>query len=291
MPAISDWAAAARPKTLAAALVPVWLGCVLAHVATGQVRWWLALATLGSALALQVATNYFNDALDFGRGADTAARLGPARITASGQASYRQVMAAGGLALAVAAALGVLLIAARGWPVLAIGLPSLYLSYGYTGGPFPLAYRGLGEVFVVLFFGLVAVAGTYFVQTGAWGAAPLVLGLQVGLLSSALIAINNLRDLDEDRASGKRTLAVRFGTGSARASIAAFCLAPHAVGIYWLAAGSPLLWWCPLPVVLLGIAVTRGVFRHPPGPVYNRFLALAAQQLVVFALLFTAGAW
>jgi 1,4-dihydroxy-2-naphthoate octaprenyltransferase len=118
-----------------------------------------------------------------------------------------------------------------------------------------------------------------------------VLGLQVGLLSSALIAANNLRDIDEDRASGKRTLAVRFGTGFARASIAAFCLAPHAVGTYWLAAGSALLWWCPLPVVLLGIAVTRGVFRHRPGPVYNRFLVLAAQQLVVFALLFTAGAW
>src|SRR5690606_28749412 len=172
----------------------------------------------------------------------------------------------------------------RGWPIVGIGLISLYFAYGYTGGPFPLAYRGMGEFFVILFFGWVAVLGSHFVQTGEWGGLPmLVLGLQCGLYSSVLIAVNNLRDLEEDRGSGKRTLAVRFGEGFARIEILLFCLVPL---VLWNLSGSDSLaglvaGLLPAPI---GAIVVLCVFRFQPGPVYNRILALGALQLILFAV-------
>lgn len=283
---------AARPKTLPAAVVPVWLGCVLAWWQAGSVNWPLALWTVLGAVWIQVGTNFFNDAIDHAKGADTSARLGPRRASASGLLSARAVylLATGCLVLAVLC--GIPLFQARGWPVLAIGLPSLYLAFGYTGGPLPLAYRGLGEVFVILFFGLVAVAGTVFIQTGTWSAAAGLLGMQVGLLSAVLIAVNNLRDIDEDRQSAKRTLAVRCGKRAARAMITAFCLLPQGLAAIWLfvEGGHGLaLALGGVPALLLGAAVLR-VWRTEPGPAYNRFLALGALQLVVFAIGVTLAA-
>lgn len=283
---------AARPKTLPAAVVPVWLGCVLAWWLSGDVNWPLALWTLLGSLWIQIGTNFFNDAIDHAKGADTAARLGPRRASASGLLSRRTVylIAAGCLVLAVLC--GVPLFQARGWPMLAIGLPSLYFAFGYTGGPLPLAYRGLGEIFVILFFGLVAVMGTVFVQTGAWPAAAALLGLQVGLLSAVLIALNNLRDVDEDRQSAKRTLAVRCGRRAARVMITVFCLLPQVLAAGWLVVGGRhglALALGGLPALVLGAGVLR-VWRAEPGPVYNRFLALGAMQLVVFAVGFTLAA-
>jgi len=283
---------AARPKTLPAAVVPVWLGCVLAWWQTGAVHWPLALWTLGGAVWIQIGTNFFNDAIDHAKGADTAARLGPRRASASGLLSPRTVsaMALGCLLLALGCGLPLLL--ARGWPILAIGVPSLYFAFGYTGGPLPLAYRGLGEVFVILFFGLVAVMGTVFVQTGGWSAAAGLLGLQVGLLAAVLIAVNNLRDIDEDRQSAKRTLAVRCGKRGARAMITVFCLLPQGLAATWLlvegSAGLALALG-GLPALAFGAGVLR-VWRSEPGPGFNRFLALGAIQLVVFATGFTAAA-
>ena len=216
---------AARPKTLPAAVVPVWAGCVLAWKLTGEFDWLIAWSTLLGAVFIQIATNFFNDAIDSRKGADTERRLGPVRVTASGMMTARMVngLAVGFLGLAFLC--GVILYQARGWPVIVIGLPSLFLAYGYTGGPFPLAYRGMGEVFVVLFFGLVAVCGTVFMQTGEWPREGLLLGGQIGLLSAVLISINNLRDREEDATTGKRTLAVRFGPKVAVAVIWLFtCL-------------------------------------------------------------------
>ncbi len=278
---------AARPKTLPAAIVPVWIGCVLAWKLSGRVDWFLALFTLLSALAIQIATNLFNDAVDADKGADTTERLGPRRVTATGLLSRRAVClgAVGFLVLACLAA--VPLIEARGWAIIAIGVPSLALSYGYTGGPIPLAYRGLGELFVLVFFGLVAVGGTYYVQTGSWRWEVGVLGGQAGLLSAVLIAINNLRDLIEDRGSGKRTLAVRFGPrvvlGLVGAMIVAAMLlttAGHWYGARWFFVLS-------LPWFLLGLTVIRALRRAKPGPAYNFYLALAALQLILFAAAFT----
>jgi len=281
---------ASRPKTLPAAVVPVWLGCVLAHLLTGTWNPAIAAWTLGGALAIQIATNFFNDAIDFRKGADTEKRLGPQRVTASGLLSPQTVMGMAFALLGIATLCGWMLYQQRGWPVIAIGIPSLFLAYGYTGGPFPLAYRGMGELFVLLFFGFIAVAGTVFMQTGLWPAEAWLLGAQVGLLSCVLISINNFRDREEDATTGKRTLAVRFGPVAAVAlvwleiKIAAFG------GLAWIAFGKPVLMLASLPVLLLGMRILWSLLTEPAGPKTNRLLALAGLQLVLFAVLFHLAA-
>jgi 1,4-dihydroxy-2-naphthoate octaprenyltransferase len=281
---------AARPKTLPAAIVPVWVGCMLAWNLHGTFNPWLALATLLGALAIQIATNFFNDAIDSAKGADTARRLGPVRVTASGMLRSRTVMTLAAGFLAVACGCGVFLYHARGWPILAIGIPSLFLAYGYTGGPFPLAYRGLGEIFVIAFFGLVAVTGTVFIQTGGWPPAAMLLGMQTGLLSAVLISINNYRDREEDATTGKRTLAVRCGPQVAAAVIRLEIQLAAVAGIAWIGLGRPSLLLASAPAVLLGSKILRGVRTLPPGPAFNRLLALGALQLILFAVTFHAAA-
>jgi len=281
---------AARPKTLPAAVVPVWAGCVLAWKLTGSFDSWLAFFTLAGAMCIQIATNFFNDAIDAGKGADTEKRLGPVRVTSSGLMSRRAVMSWAAAFLLLAFGCGVPLFMARGWPMLAIGLPSLFLAYGYTGGPWPLAYRGLGEAFVILFFGFVAVCGTVFVQTGEWPKEALLLGGQIGLLSAVLISINNLRDREEDATTGKRTLAVRFGRNFAIATIWFELKLAAFLGLGWFAFGQPLLVIASAPVLLLGLRILFGIFLTPPGPGYNRLLAVAGVQLLFFAAAFHAAA-
>ena len=281
---------AARPKTLPAAIVPVWAGCVLAWKLSGSFNLPLALWTLTGAIAIQIATNFFNDAIDARKGADTEKRLGPVRVTASGWMSPRAVMGIATAFLGIAVVCGVLLYQARGWPIIAIGIPSLFLAYGYTGGPFPLAYRGMGELFVIAFFGLIAVAGTVFIQTGQWPQQAFLLGLQIGLLSSVLISINNFRDRAEDATTGKRTLAVRFGPKVAAAVIWLEIKLAAFAGLGWLAFGKPALMIASLPVLLLGMRILWGVFTLPPGPAFNKLLALAGLQLILFAALFHVAA-
>lgn len=281
------WLLALRPKTLPAAAVPVWMGNLplLAGVsAGGQFSWLLFWGTLVSCLSIQVATNLFNDAIDARKGADTENRLGPLRVTASGLLKPRAVLgwALAFCALAVLAA--VPLVVSRGPLILAIGVVSLLLAYGYTGGPYPLAYKGLGELFVILFFGLVAVCGSYFAQSGRVpGLAEWVVALQVGCYSSVLISVNNLRDRREDAETGKRTLAVRWGEGFARWEIAAFCLAPALLGFLGGFAGDWRLAFPGVLVLPLSVRVILGVFRTLPSQRFNRFLALSALQLLTFA--------
>lgn len=171
---------AARPKTLTASLIPVWAGCMVVQKLTGSWNASLALLTLTSCLCLQIACNFFNDAIDHAKHADTERRTGPVRMTASGALSHGTVMLIGLFFLLGACLLAFPFIELRGWPILAIGIPSLYFTYGYTGGPWPLAYKGLGEIFVILFFGLVAVLGTILVQIGT---APVVPGTLVESLA------------------------------------------------------------------------------------------------------------
>jgi 1,4-dihydroxy-2-naphthoate octaprenyltransferase len=281
---MNAWILAARPKTLPAAVAPVVVGSALAWKLTAQYSWWLALSTLLSAIAIQIATNFFNDAIDADKGADTANRLGPTRATASGLASRRAMYLAGIIALVIAALWSIPLLQARGWIMLAIGLPSIYFSFGYTGGPLPLAYRGLGDFFVLLFFGLIAVSGTVFVQCGKWLIEGLWAGLQLGMLSTVLIALNNLRDMAEDTLSNKRTLAVRFGLTFSRIEITLLCLLPPLLGLlFW---NGPMAWW-PLSTIVLGILISAKVWSAPPSRAYNKFLALSAAQLVLFTVLFT----
>lgn len=285
------WLLAARPKTLPAAIVPVWVGSMplLVDGSDFTGSWPLFWCTLASALCIQVATNLFNDAIDHVKGADTAQRLGPKRVTASGLLRPGTVLI-GALAFCLLATLiAIPLIMTRGWAIVAIGAVSLYFSFGYTGGPWPLAYRGLGEIFVLAFFGFVAVAGSFFVQSGEWGGGEILrLGLQCGCYSCVLIAVNNLRDIAEDRKSNKRTLAVRFGETFARVEILVFCFLPV---LLWVAfAGSMLeiaIGLLPLPIAAI---LSFGVFRCKPGPVYNRFLALGALQLILFAVAATLAA-
>ncbi len=278
---------ASRPKTLPAAVAPVVLGSALAWRLSGGFSWGLAACTLGSTLAIQVATNYFNDAVDARKGADTAARLGPQRVTATGLVPLSVVLGAGLAMLGLAVLLSLPMVAAQGLPVVGIGLVSLFFSYGYTGGPFPLAYRGLGELFVLLFFGWVAVAGTVFVQTGQWRPEALLLGSQVGLLSTVLIAINNLRDRAEDAGSHKRTLAVRFGERFAKAEIAACCLGPYVAGLAWAPWGFAWGTGPTLAAAGLGVLIAWKVARTAPGRVYNQYLALAALHLMLWSGLMT----
>ena len=286
---LKSYLIAARPKTLPAAFVPVWVGSLLAWRSAGSVDWYLALWTFLGAAAIQIATNFFNDAIDYERGADTEYRLGPQRVTASGLLSQRAVYGGAWACLIAACLCSLPLLQSRGWIIIAVGIPSLYLSYGYTGGSFPLAYLGLGEVFVILFFGLVAVGGSYFVQVGTWDWPAGVLGLQVGLLSAILIAVNNLRDVEEDRRSDKNTLAVRFGSVVIHRMITAFVVVAMMLSFLGSFYGAP---WFPvlsIPWFLIGLFCVRGVKASPPSERYNRFLAIAAIQLMLFAMLFTVA--
>lgn len=288
--AIKSWVLAARPKTLPAAVVPVWVGCVLAWKLTGQFNGWLAFFTLAGAICIQIATNFFNDAIDARKGADTEKRLGPTRVTSSGLMSTRAVMGWAAVFVLLAAACGVPLILERGWIMLAIGVPSLFLAYGYTGGPWPLAYRGLGELFVVLFFGFVAVMGTVFVQTGTWPREAILLGGQIGLLSAVLISINNLRDREEDSTTGKRTLAVRFGRNIALGVIWLEIKVAAFAGLGWIAFAHPQWIAASAPVFLLGLRILWGLFTTEPGPGYNKLLAMGGVQLILFAAAFHVAA-
>lgn len=289
---MNPWLLAARPKTLPAAVVPVWMGTILAWLDRPTLAWGLFFSTLASCLCIQVATNLFNDAIDARKGADTAARLGPVRATASGLLPSRAVWTGAFLFCALAALSAWPIIAERGWPIVAIGAVSLIMAWAYTGGPVPLAYVGLGELFVILFFGLIAVGGSWFVQTGAvpQGAVWLA-GVQTGLLSSVLLAVNNLRDIEEDRSTRKRTLAVRLGPAFARGEILLFCLLPGLLSL-----GQAVVtgrgWWA-LPALLLpfGGLLARAVWRTPPSRKYNAYLALAALHMLLFAALFTVAVW
>ena len=284
MASAKDWIDAARPKTLGAAIAPVLVGTVIGWRFGGQWHPWLAACTLLSCIALQIATNWFNDAIDFVKGSDTAERLGPRRITASGVVTAKQVLTAACWMLAIAAALSVPLILARGWPIVAIGIPSLYFCYGYTGGPAPLAYRGLGELFVILFFGLVAVTGSAFVQSGQWHFEALVAGLQIGCLSTVLIAINNLRDVAEDTKSGKKTLAVRFGTTFAKWEITGLIVMALGLNAYWWSLGATNILGRHPVMFVIGIWIVVRVWLQSPEHSWNKLLAVSGLYLLVSAI-------
>lgn len=281
---MSPWIAAARPKTLSAAVVPVLMGSALAAHEPPAVTWWVFACALIGAVLIQIATNFINDALDFKKGADTADRLGPLRVTQAGLLSAGSVMTAAWLCLFGAALCGVPLMIRAGWPMLAIGVASIVAAYAYTGGPFPLAYRGLGEIFVIVFFGFAAVGGTFYAHSLQWTRAALVAGFAAGSLAAVLLAINNLRDIDGDRRSDKRTTAVRFGERFARVEIAFFALAPFAavglIGRPWL-----LLTLLALP---LAVALIVRVVRSR-GAELNRCLGMAGALQWLFGILFVAG--
>ncbi|MBA3821700.1 MAG: 1,4-dihydroxy-2-naphthoate polyprenyltransferase, partial [Deltaproteobacteria bacterium] len=244
---------AARPRTLPAAVAPVLVGTALAATG-GTFKPLTFLAALTGALFIQVGTNLSNDYSDARRGADTEDRLGPVRVTAGGLVPPRQVLIATYAAFAVAVLAGTYLIATAGWELLLVGAASILAGVLYTGGPRPYGYEGLGEVFVFLFFGVVAVAGSYFAQTEELAWEALVLAVPVGLLASAILVVNNVRDLETDRRAGKRTLAVRLGRERVRGLFVAMIAGAFATApLPWLFGSlSPwlLLCWLALPLAL-----------------------------------------
>lgn len=281
---------AARPKTLTAAVVPVLVGTALAAGSGARVRWALAALALLGAGAIQIGTNLYNDLLDHERGADTHTRLGPVRVTQAGLLTPAQVRLAAAGSFLVAVGCGVPLIRAGGWPILVLGLLSLLFGYAYTGGPFPLAYHGLGEVFVLLFFGFGAVGGTFWLHAGSLAPEVAVAATQIGLLACGLLAVNNLRDVEADARARKHTLAVLLGPGFGRAEVVACTCGPFLVGAAWaLAAGRAWPALLPLPALPLALAALRIVLREAPGPRYNAALARTAALQLAFGLLLSLG--
>lgn len=285
---MKPWILAARPKTLAAAVVPVLIGTALAAKGPLPLDWRLFACTLLGAVFIQIGTNFVNDALDFKKGADTAERLGPLRVTQAGLLSADAVLRGAYVCFFLAAVCGIPLVIHSGWPLLAIGLASIFCAYAYTGGPYPLAYHGLGELFVLAFFGVIAVSGTYYIQREMLDSAAVAMGVAAGLLAIALLAINNLRDARNDVRSGKRTLAVRFGEGFARGEIVVSVITPFViVAIVAVMRARP---WLMLPLVALPLAIALlvRVFRSE-GAALNRCLAMCGGLQWAFGVLFVIG--
>jgi len=280
---------AARPRTLPAAIAPVLVGTSLA-IRNGPFHPLAFVAALLGAILIQVGTNLSNDYSDARRGADTEERIGPVRVTASGLLPPRRVLVATYLTFGAAILCGVYLIAVAGWLLLAIGAASILAGVLYTGGPRPYGYEGLGEVFVFLFFGLVAVTGSYYVQRRSLPWEAFVLAVPVGLLIAAILVVNNVRDIETDRRAGKLTLAVRLGRERTRELFTAMvALAFATAWVPWLAGAlSPWL-LLTLAAVPLAVPVVRTVRTRADGPSLNRALAGSARLALVFCLLLCAG--
>jgi len=283
MYAITAWWLAIRPKTLPLAATPVLAGNSLAWAEGGALSWPTAAVTLAAAVLIQIGTNLHNDAADFERGADGPQRLGPPRAAAQGWISARRIKQAAAGAFALAFLGGIYLAWVGGWPIVLLGLASLAAAYAYTGGPRPIAYSALGEVFVFLFFGLGAVAGSHYLQTGQFSLTALAVGAALGLPAAAVLLVNNYRDLDHDRAAGKLTLCHYLGRERSRPLYALLLFAPVLL-VLVLPAAWPILLALPLAVVL-----TRRFVREPPGSGLNRVLAATAGYQLAFGLVLSAA--
>jgi 1,4-dihydroxy-2-naphthoate octaprenyltransferase len=282
---------AARPRTLPAAVAPVLVGTALAAT-EGTFRVLTFIAAMLGAVFIQIGTNLSNDYSDARRGADTEDRLGPVRVTAGGLVPPRQVLVATYVAFGLAVLAGVYLIATAGWELLLVGAASILAGVLYTGGPRPYGYEGLGEVFVFLFFGVVAVTGSYFAQTERLTWEAFVLAVPVGLLAAAILVVNNVRDLETDRRAGKRTLAVRLGRARARALYAAMVYGAFVCALLpWLLGSDELSAWLGLALLAVPLAVpVVGIVRaRTDGPSLNRALGRTGMLQLVFCALLSAG--
>jgi 1,4-dihydroxy-2-naphthoate octaprenyltransferase len=282
---------AARPRTLPAAIAPVLVGTAAAVEWAGRLpRVGAFVAALVGSVFIQIGTNLSNDYSDAKRGADTADRLGPVRVTSAGLVTPRRVLTATWVAFAVAVACGIYLTVVAGIVILLIGAVSIAAGVLYTGGPRPYGYAGLGEVFVFLFFGLVAVNGSYYVQVEQLDALPLGLSISVGFLATAILVVNNVRDIETDRRAGKMTMAVRMGRGNAVSLYRLLVLGAYLVLPIALVAGEasllPLIGFASLP---LAIGPLRTMSNRSDGPALNGALAATGALLGAFSLLVSAG--
>jgi len=280
---------AARPRTLPAAIAPVVVGTSLAG-SEGTFRPLAFASALIASVFIQIGTNLSNDYSDARRGADTEDRLGPVRVTAGGLMPPATVLAGTYTAFAIAVAAGAYLAALAGWELLAVGTASILAGVLYTGGPRPYGYEGLGEPFVFLFFGVVAVVGSYFVQTETVRWEAFALSVPVGLLATAILTVNNIRDVDSDRRAGKRTLVVRIGRDRARRLYAAMVAAAYVVPVAVTLAGGLSRWLLlSLASAPLALPLLRTVFARVDGPSLTGALAGTGALLAAFSVLLAAG--
>jgi 1,4-dihydroxy-2-naphthoate polyprenyltransferase len=286
---MNPWLIAARPKTLPASIAPVLVGTALA-AREGAFSPQVFAATLAAAVLLQVGANYANDVFDFLKGADKQ-RIGPTRVTQSGLLTPRQMLAGTGVVFALATLIGVYLAVVGGLPIIIVGLCAIVAAIAYTAGPFPLAYNGLGDLFAFVFFGVVAVTGTHFLQAQALSQLALLCSTPTALLVTNIIVVNNLRDIDTDRAANKRTLAVRIGDKNTRIEYALFValaylipaglwLADQLRGLGWM------LTWLSIPVAA---RLAGELWRTPRGPLLNPLLGRTAQLNLLYAVLIGIG--
>jgi len=288
---LSCWIAAARPRTLFAGISPVAIGSAVAW-SNGFFHLGYAALTLVCALLIQIGTNFANDYWDWRKGTDRQDRLGPPRVTSMGWLAPATVFRATVLIFLLAAVTGLFLVLRGGWPILVIGVLSIVCGVAYTAGRYALAYLGLGELFVLIFFGPVACLGTYYLQALSWNPVCFLLGLAAGCYSAALLVVNNLRDRQTDLGSGKRTLAVRFGSAFARREFGFFVLAPVLLTALagWIG-GMPVMWWIlsSLMPAYWGLRLAVNFGNTPEGAAMNRYLgetggvALAYTGLVSLA--------
>jgi 1,4-dihydroxy-2-naphthoate polyprenyltransferase len=285
---VAHWVLAARPKTLSAASVPVLVGSACAF-ALGGLRVGPALAALGGALLLQIGANFANDVYDYEKGADTAERLGPTRAVQAGLISAAAMKRGMYVVFALALLIGIYLTLVAGPIVLLIGIVSILSAIAYTGGPYPLGYNGLGDLFVFAFFGLIAVCGTVFVQLGQVPALAIWCSIPVGALATAILVVNNLRDQEQDARVGKRTLAVRWGKKAVIFEYGLLLALSYAVPLY-LATSSAQGRFVLLPLLTLplGRRLLRAVATEQ-GRALNARLAGTAQLLLLFGVLLTLG--
>ncbi len=286
---IKAWILAFRPKTLMAAVVPITVGSFLPGQPFSEMDWKIYFSALITAVSLTIGTNLVNDALDFKKGMDTDQRVGPIRVTQTGLLSMQAVLATGVAALLFALLFAAPLILKGGIGFLFITLVAILSGYLYTGGPYPLAYKGLGELFVFVFYGFAATCCPYYLQKGSLDLSAIVGSLQMGSLASVLLAINNLRDIKEDTLTGKRTLTVYFGESFGRAEVSLFLLSPFILNLYWLFQGRLLAFFLPLTTIFMAVNIIRCIYKTPPGKIYNRYLGEAALLMTLFGLLLLLG--
>lgn len=284
------WWLAARPWSFTISLAPVLAGTSLAKLDGYGAQPGLAAIALLACVLIHAGTNLQNDVGDFRRGADGAGRIGPPRATTEGWLSAAQVQAAATLCFAAAFIPGSYLVIKGGWPIVAIGLASIAAGAIYTAGPRPVAYSGLGEAFVFVFFGLVAVGGMYYLHSGTLGAAALIAGAALGSLSAAVLVVNNLRDIDSDRRIGKNTLAVRCGRRFTVTEYALLMHLPFALQVALALHAGAITLLAPLALLPWATWLTLKVRREPAGEWLNGALAATAKLGLAFALLLSLGA-
>ena len=289
LPRWQAWVMGARPRTLPAAISPVIVGIALA-MADGRFSFWPALAALADALLIQIGTNLANDYFDHLRGIDTPDRKGPPRVAASGLIPLASLRAGIIVVFGLTALIGLYLVLRGGWPVLAIGLASILAALAYSGGPFPFGSYGLGDLFVFIFFGLVAVGGTYYVQALQFYPLVLLVAVPLGALITDILVVNNYRDIETDARVGKRTLAVILGPAGTRLEFIGLLILAYAVPVILWGMGrfsaGVLLPWLTIPKA---VGLTRTLYATTDGPALNRALAGTAQLTLWFSILFSIG--